>query len=364
MDREISPSNPAIAITGFPYAYPYYRRVFDFFERKEDLAFLLPKFWSAKKGKVQIHFPGGYTALSYGGKSFLAGIFKGWMPGMILYFFRHHPQVLYSCSEPHLLTTLYHGLVTKLFGAKHVLFTWQNVPPEIRMKGLKLKLSNALVKLNLRLADGIICGNAKAADIIKHQNSNIKILICPLAGVDVEKFKPDPAIKKDYPPLILFAGALERRKGIHVLLEAVSKVSIDYQLLIVGTGPEKDQLHHPKAQFQDWVKNDELPALLNRASVFVYPSIPVGGWEEQFGYAMAEASACDVPVVASTSGSIDEVVKHGETGLLVPPNDPAALATALEAMLKRPLRNRIFIVNNFSHAVIAKKIENFLRSFI
>ena len=53
------------------------------------------------------------------------------------------------------------------------------------------------------------------------------------------------------------------------------------------------------------------------------PSLPMPGWIEQFGRVVVEAQASGVPVVASASGSLPDVV--GESGLLVPPNDPAAL---------------------------------------
>ena len=181
---------------------------------------------------------------------------------------------------------------------------------------------------------------------------------------------------------ILFYGALEKRKGLDILLEALKLLITNYQLpvtklLIVGTGPEKEnlklQVTNYKLQnniiFLDWMANEELPALLNLSDVFVFPSRPIGGWEEQFGYAMAEASACGIPVVATNIGSIDEVIVNDKSGLLVSPNNAPALAEAISKILsdnelksKMGLCGREHIERNFSHKVVASKLLDFLKS--
>jgi L-malate glycosyltransferase len=385
-----------IIVTGYPYAYPYYFKVFEYLKNKEDYIFILPKYWEAKKGKVKIDLHGkpgfkiyGAKAISYGGRSLFSGLFKGWMPQIALklavFRLKLAPGVLYSCSEPNLFATLYNGIFAKIFGYKHILFTWQNVAPEERMSGLKLRLSNFLVRLNLAFSDGVICGNQKAAEIIKRfaaHRSQFKVLVCPLAGVDIEKFKVvdrEPGTTSHEPKTILFYGALEERKGVNILIQAFSKITNpDSRLVIIGTGPEKEKLINLAGElgindriiFHDWMKNEELPAILAKSEIFVYPSLPKGGWEEQFGYAMGEASACEVPVVASRTGSIDEVVKDGETGILVEPANVDELSLALIKLLndnelrrKMGRKGREYISNNFSHEIVADKINNFLNEF-
>src|SRR3989344_3252989 len=192
-----------VIVTGHPYAFPYYFKVFEYVENKNDFIFILPKLWLAKGGKIKIKLeskPGfvtyGLRAVSYGGRG-LGGLFKGWLPGIVFLLpylkLKYKSKVLYSCSEPNLLTTLCNGLAAKFCGMKYIFFTWQNVPPEKYMSGLKLKVYKTLVKLNLRLADGVICGNRKAEQIIKgfrFQVSGFRTIVCPLAGIDIEKFKP------------------------------------------------------------------------------------------------------------------------------------------------------------------------------
>ncbi len=393
-----------IIVTGHPYAFPYYFKVFEYLENKDDFIFILPKLWLAKQGKVRIRLEPkqgfsiyGLKAMSYGGH-LIAGLFKGWLPGMIFLLphlkIKFGSRILYSCSELNPLTTLYNGLIAKILGLKLVLFTWQNIPPETRLRGFKLKLSNALVRLNLKLADGIICGNRKAAKIVekfKIQNSKFKILVCPLSGVDIEKFRPgirsnwrEQLNIKPEEKLILFYGALDKRKGLDVLIDAfyflnAKRYTLNAKLVIVGTGSEQENLKlqttnyalQTKVIFLDWMPNDQLPALLNAADVFVYPSVPSGGWEEQFGYAMAEASACGVPVVATRSGSIDEVVVSGQSGILAESNNPEQLVEAFSRILsdnglakQMGEYGRRCAVENFSHQVIADKIAGFLFSFL
>src|SRR3989344_1813051 len=309
---------PIIA-TGHPYAFPYYFRVFEYLKNKpphslseaesecggkDDFIFILPKLWLAKRGKVRVALerkPGfnvyGLRAVSYGGRG-LGGLLKGWLLGIVFLLpylkLKYKSKVLYSCSEPNLLTTFFNGIMAKLCGLRYVIFTWQNVAPEKYMSGLKLKVYRTLVGFNLRLADGVICGNHKAEQIIKgfkFQVSGSRTIVCPLAGVDTEKFKPGITVPpsaligggvwreklgiKPEEKLILFYGALDKRKGLDVLINSFSILNsrfqiLDSRLLIVGTGPEKQNLEsrvgnleiHEKVKFLDWLPNDQLPALL------------------------------------------------------------------------------------------------------
>lgn len=138
--------------------------------------------------------------------------------------------------------------------------------------------------------------------------------------------------------LIGAAGALRQLKGHDVLLRAMPEIvrrEPRAMLYLFGTGPAEQDLRDLVARLGlgGHVRLvGELSALLPRVlasmDVVAHPSRA-----ESFGLVVGEAQACGVPVVASRVGGIPEILRDGETGLLVPPEDPAALAQALGKML-------------------------------
>lgn len=140
--------------------------------------------------------------------------------------------------------------------------------------------------------------------------------------------------------LVLSIGRLVWEKGHQDVLRAVALIRQrgrrDVRAVIVGNGPEERRLRGAIAdlRLQDvvelraWMPHDQLPDLYARASCLVLASQPTWFWEEQFGMVLIEAMAAHVPVVASSSGAIPEVV--GETGTLFSPGDWVGLADALE----------------------------------
>jgi glycosyltransferase involved in cell wall biosynthesis len=134
---------------------------------------------------------------------------------------------------------------------------------------------------------------------------------------------------------ILCMARLSQEKGIDVLIEAMKGLP-DQKLVIAGDGLARENLEAssgPNVEFLGFV--DDVPALLSHAAVLAVPSR-----EEGLGLSALEAMAAGVPVVASSIGGLKEVVVHGETGLLIPPGDPAALADALKTLLADPERRR------------------------
>jgi glycosyltransferase involved in cell wall biosynthesis len=92
-----------------------------------------------------------------------------------------------------------------------------------------------------------------------------------------------------------------------------------------------------------------MPAFMWALDLFVNPSRA-----ESFGVAALEAAASGLPVVASRVGGLPEIVAEGETGLLVPPEDPAALAEALSGLIRSPERRR-----ELGQAARARAVERY-----
>jgi glycosyltransferase involved in cell wall biosynthesis len=141
-------------------------------------------------------------------------------------------------------------------------------------------------------------------------------------------------------PILLFCGRLIQRKGIDVLLKSLPEV-LEYQkvqVVITGEGDSKDewmQLSEDMGltdvvRFAGFVSNEELADLYNQCAMYVHPAIfDDNGDTEGLGVVLIEALSYKKPVVASGVGGIVDVIKHEETGLLVPEKDTAALAAAI-----------------------------------
>ncbi len=144
-------------------------------------------------------------------------------------------------------------------------------------------------------------------------------------------------------PFAIYFGRLAREKGVHVLLDAIARAgSLPIRFVLAGRGPELERLRArardlQHVRFETWLDARELAALVQRASFAVLPSL-----EESFGNTMAEAMALGVPVIATTAGSIPELIEHEATGLLVPPGDAPALAAAIARLASdASLRGRL-----------------------
>jgi len=150
---------------------------------------------------------------------------------------------------------------------------------------------------------------------------------------------PDPALELVAPegPILLTVGRLFGQKGHHYLLEAMPLVLAEHpsaQLLIAGDGNLRGMLEREAARLELdghvqflGIRND-VPALLARADVFVFPSL----WEGQ-GNAVVEAAALGKPIVATQIAAMTETFTNGESALLVPAADATRLARALNRVL-------------------------------
>ncbi len=388
MDRKIF-------ITSYPYVYERYFRVFDYFPKKERLTFILPKDWEAKGGKIKVKTPRRGNIKIISSKAYFThshypvvrGLLKGWMPGArkLIQQGAKSGDILYTSIEPNLLTTYFNSRLAKKLGLKHVFFTWQNVAYDARLKGIKLWITERIIKWTVQNSAGAICGNHKAAEILKKYvtRSDFKILVAPISGVDIEGFRPD--IQSDFrqkhgiedKTVLTFAGAFDERKGIKTLLAAFSealKKASDLHLVMIGTGPLESYIRDFVGQNEmqnnitaiPWLPNEQLPGVFVGSDIFIHPSEPYAGWEEQFGYSIAEASASCLPVISTKTGSIGEIVLDGVTGVLLEPQrvdrlKDAILTLAGDVDLRRKfgLAGRKHIEENYSHSVIAGKYYNF-----
>ncbi len=164
-------------------------------------------------------------------------------------------------------------------------------------------------------------------------------------GTDPLRFRPPPV--PPGPPLVLLTvGRLVPRKGIDVVLRALPALLAEFPGLryrVAGDGPDRPRLERIArdlgvahvVEFVGRVPDERLPGLYRSAHVFVMPAREEreAASVEGFGIVYLEASASGLPVVAGRSGGVVEAVREGETGLLVPPDDPEALTRVLRDLL-------------------------------
>jgi starch synthase len=173
-------------------------------------------------------------------------------------------------------------------------------------------------------------------------------------GIDASEYAPDPAtdvlarygVDPDRPSVV-FVGRITRQKGLPVLLRAAQQLAPAAQLVLCAGQPDTAELaaevtglvaglqaeRSGVVWLPEMLPKREVIQLLTHATVFACPSS-----YEPLGIVNLEAMACGTAVVASHVGGIPEVVSDGETGLLVPPDDPGALAGALSSLLGDPDR--------------------------
>jgi glycosyltransferase involved in cell wall biosynthesis len=198
-------------------------------------------------------------------------------------------------------------------------------------------------------------------------------------GVDLEHFAAAAVAAgghaPDGPLRILCVSRLEAEKGVVDLVVAVRLLhdqGIEAELTLVGDGSQRARLERlvgalrldGRVRLTGTVAYAGIPALHRDADVFVLASASRATWQEQFGFAVVEAMASGLPVLAGASGSLDEVV--GDDAQLVRPEDPGALATALaeldrdpELRRSRGARNRARAEERFDRRKVSGEIRAF-----
>ena len=198
--------------------------------------------------------------------------------------------------------------------------------------GMQMKVAQQVPRI-------LTVSESSKRDIVAQMGVRPSQLAVVAVGVDHTLFRPLPDRVKKPGRIMTTASADVPLKGLVPLLEALAKLRTEHDadLLIVGkprpqsrVGETIERLGLSDAvQFVSGISDQRLVELYAEASLAVVPSLYEG-----FSLPAVEAMASGVPVVATTGGALPEVVgTDGETGLLVPPGDPGALATAMGRVL-------------------------------
>lgn len=196
-------------------------------------------------------------------------------------------------------------------------------------------LADALARRGLRRADGVRTISAYTSGLVR--GAGVEPTATFAAFMDLEPFLETAPTSPPARPAALFVGVLERYKAVDVLAEAWRLAAPrlpNATLHIVGRGAMREvpeslvaELPH-QTRWTEALPTPEVARALDEATVLVLPSRSEG-----LGRVVVEAFCRGRGVVASNVGGIPDIVEDGETGLLVPPGDPAALADALVRVL-------------------------------
>ncbi len=252
--------------------------------------------------------------------------------------------------------------------------------PKEKEPALRLEMEQQLIKQ----ADRIIAATAdERMQLIRYcgaTSSQVEVIPC---GVDLRLFVPQNKLEArntlglpPSQPVLLFVGRLDPFKGPDLLLRAAAMMEEEAQVVIVGGKLEGDnELEQLKSLSFDLDISErvhflgarpqrELPAVYNAADVTVMPS-----YHESFGLVAVESLACGTPVVATRAGGLTTIVRHGETGYLVP-RCPGFFAERLDTLLQdRVLLERMCLaarpsVRHFSWKSVADQVSSVYQEMI
>ena len=229
--------------------------------------------------------------------------------------------------------------------------------------GLRGPLLTRLKRAILRHCDGVSVVSRAMVSKVREIAPRADAEVIPM-GTDLRhRFIPAMHAVHQDPSRLVYVGRLVPKKGLEHLLGALhhlSQEAVPFSAEIVGHGPLADALSqkahalnlHEFVRFTGPVTHESLPRHYQAAAIAVFPFVEAAdGDQEGFGLVMVEAMGCGCAVIASDLPAVRDVIRDGETGILVPPGDPPALAAAICEALEQPQRMRAIAEHGRAHAL-------------
>jgi len=213
-------------------------------------------------------------------------------------------------------------------------------------------------KLAIERANIITAVSQFTADLAKKDLGITKPIKVIYNGVDEQKFTPlkrtpGREIK------VLFSGNLTQRKGAHWLLPIIQKLDGRISIYYTSGLREKSQLvQHPRLKPLGRIPYAKMPEVYQQMDMLLFPTV-----REGFGLAAAEAMACGLPVVATNSSALPEVITHDKGGFLCPLGDIQAFARSIQILADDPILRRE--MGEFNRAEIESKftLERMMKNY-
>ena len=206
---------------------------------------------------------------------------------------------------------------------------------------LLFRVGTLMEQTSVQLADAVYSSSATSARWCSEHYGLTGEVPVMHSGIDTDLFRPADVVKPDR-PTVIFVGKIGSSKGADLLVDAAISIAHDVpdlhvKLFGTSVGDQAEGLRQKAsdAGFPDLVElggylsRVDMPMELSRADVFAAPSPYEGGP----GFVYLEAMACGLPVIACSGSGIEEIVTHGQNGLLIPPDDVVALTEALTELI-------------------------------
>ena len=259
-------------------------------------------------------------------------------PGWLNRLLNHRADVFHATNQVHrpvpgmALTATLHDMTCWLMPELH---TPANVAADQRFASQIAARADGLIAVSENTRQDAIRLLGLPPDKVVTIHSGVDPRFFAATSADADALRTRLHLHK---PFLLNLGTVEPRKNLDTLLDAWTQLRRDdYELVIAGpmgwaagATARRIQSGLPGVRYLGYVAEADLPALTKAAAVFVYPSLYEG-----FGFPVAQAMACGVPVVTSNTSCLPEIT--GEGALHVDPRSPAELAIALDRLLDSPM---------------------------
>ena len=355
-----------VAIVSKTFVADVYQRQLEWIARQPgvELTLITPTEWHSDDGRVLPFVPryiAGYTVLP------LPILFNGQYHfyvyrGLSQMMQRIRPDIVHIDEEPYNPAGGQAQRIADRIGARSVFVVLQNI-----LRRYPFPYS-ALEQYNYRHTAHIIACNAPSGDVVRQKGYSGSLSTFSVYGIDPDLYPPRQRRERDT-FVIGYVGRLVLYKGLSVLIEALSGLPANCQLRLLGSGPDEAELRRiatergvaDRVVFAGAVSSSEVPREIAAMDVMALPSLSRPNWKEQFGRALIEAMACEVPVVGSDSGEIPHVI--GDAGLVTPEGDVEALRAALLKLATQPdlretlaRKGRERVLAHYTQEQVARKI--------
>ncbi|PYO95712.1 MAG: hypothetical protein DMD62_00650 [Gemmatimonadetes bacterium] len=249
---------------------------------------------------------------------------------------------------------------------------------ELRWVKRSLTFLKGFVRWACRWADRVVAISSETAREIRDL-VDVPVDVIPYTTPFPGHPEPRALARRDGTPLtILFIGRLIELKGLAHLIEAAGLLrgKLNARIVAIGIGPERQRLEalardrQVNVDFRNKVPDAELHQAFLTSDLLVLPSIiDARGDTEGLGVALLDAMSYGIPAIGTNVGGIPDIIENGVSGLLVPPADPRALASAIERVASDPAyaqrladAGRERLRTHFSWDVITKRWDAVYRA--